>query len=152
MATSVLKKITARTVMGKFPALKAGEEQPLFVVIGRAYSVKTGSTQYGEWRGFEGQFLAVRTSDGERVKSSVCILPDIATGEIWQAVQAVEDGGCVEFACDVGLRGVERAGDSGAKYEFTVAFHRDASEVDPLDELSKRLLPKPEKGDKAKAA
>lgn len=101
----LLKKISAKTLIGDIKQViegyKDGENVILFHVFGRANGIKTGTSNFGEWLCFEGQFEAVNVSTGETSQAPKCFLPDPIESML---VNALKDNAVVEFALEVGVK------------------------------------------------
>lgn len=104
MSVNLQKKISIAKVFGKINSAvisKQGENGTLKLmrVLGAANGVKSGVSDFGEWRALAGQFRATNISTGEVFDSAVCFLPDVAL----ELVIAQLEGGAkgVEFAFDI---------------------------------------------------
>lgn len=164
MATQLHKKLSIKNVIGKVKALfekdekgdiPEGQKVNLIRVIGIADGIKVGTSTYGEWIAFTGQFVAIDLRTGEEHRSGQLFLPDTATDVLAPVVRA-QNGAPVEFAFDIGATST----DTEVGYEYNVTPLVEAKENDPLQNLTARLnlpaLPAPVKkaepeADKAKA-
>lgn len=144
----IIKKISAKTVCGKIKQEVLGKdgddqdvigfrERSLMRVIGVATGVRTGTTNFGEFVAFRGQFQATDLSTGKEFRSSQCFLPDDVTGMI-HAQLASGDTKAVEFAFDIGIRPRD---DLPIGYEYTSKPLLKPSENDPLTNLLAKLEP-----------
>lgn len=137
---TLLKKITMSEVCGlarasggfkpktHFGADENGNFAPFLLmrVIGVVDSYKSGTTNYGEYLKFEGNFGAIN-NDGIEFRSTVAILPPPADALLKQAVDKAE-GAPVQMAFDV--MAVQDAGDRGYKFQVTPLMEQ--AESDPL--------------------
>ena len=105
-------------------------EQTLFRVLGRAVGVKTGTTDFGDFVAFTGDFRATVIATGEVFRSSKVFLPESVVGMLQAAMQESNAG--VEFAFDIGA--VEANTPTG--YQYTVkSLIETPEESDPLANL-----------------
>ena len=148
MAT-LIKKISIKTVCGKPEREVIGQdangkpvigfvEKELMQVVGIASSTRTGTTTYGDYVGFRGQFQATNMETGEQYRAAQCFLPDDITSML-----AVELGGDnvkkVEFAFVVGIRPRD---DLEIGYEYPAKPLMEPSSQDPLESLINRTVQK----------
>lgn len=127
--------------------------RPLYTVFGTASGTDSGTTSYGEWTSFTGQFEAVRTEDGARFRSNVLILQEPANSLLLQALQDAktrDKDASLSFAFNVGIRTSQRWVDSneGNSYEYTIESVINVEKSDPLAGLRHSLagiLPKAQK-------
>lgn len=127
-----------------FGADDNGQFAPYLIarVIGIATSSKLGSSNFGDYYEFLGNFSAIN-HDGEMFRSPKAILPEPAQSLLQAAVEGA-NGGTVELAFD--FMAVPDSGDKGYKFEVIPLMQRDPA--DPLDTLladvnSKFALPAP---------
>jgi len=118
----------------------------LYTVFGQTNSTETGTTNFGEWVGFIGDFEAVRTADGKRFKSNRLILQEPAQTLLMNALGAVkrqDPAGSVTFAFNVGKKTSQRWVDTneGNSYEYTIESIISVKKHDPLAHMRKALLP-----------
>jgi hypothetical protein len=157
----LVKKLSAKSVIGNILALfprettvvdgkeikkiVLGTEIDLLRVIGVARGIKRGTTNFGEWTAFKGQFEGVRLDDGEIFRSSDLFLPEVATDMLVPVVMEHGEEG-VQFAFTIGARAVaDRAAPEIVKYEFICKPLVEVSQTDPLEAFKNTLpaLPAP---------
>jgi len=140
---TLLKKITMSEVFGivrasggfkpkvHFGANEAGEFAPTLImrVAGVVHGLERGTTTYGEYIRFKGNFAAIN-AQGAEFRSPSLILPSPADG-LTEAALAESDGKPVELAFDI--MAVHDAGDRG--YKFQVQPLLQQTQADPLDTL-----------------
>ena len=123
-----------------------GKKHMLATLIGIARDYKLGTSEYGEFAKFNGDFEAVRTSDGEVFRSARLILPPIFADSLRERLDADNgEGGSksgVQFAVEIGVVG----SDVAIGYEWTLApIGKVSGSADPLaalrDEAAKALPP-----------
>lgn len=97
------KKISVAKVCGKIGAARVAKAEngtlKLMRVFGSASGIKTGVSDFGEWRALTGQFRAVNLETGETFDSGVCFLPDVALDLVAGAIESGAKG--VDFAFDI---------------------------------------------------
>lgn len=140
MGATLLKKITAKTVVGKVSEVVKGlgkDFKPntlLFRVVGIATGIQTGESDYGEWVKLKGQFSAINHLTGEAFRSRSCMLPELASGDIEDAVVS-EENDSVEFGVDITIS----PSDSATGYQYGVIPLLEANGDDPLTRLTQRV-------------
>jgi hypothetical protein len=112
----LLNKITMKAieVQPKAGTLKEGEKLALARVFGRASNCKAKTSDYGESFCFNGNFEAIRISDGAVFKSAKVFLPKTIEGLLAEALTSSE--GAVDFAVEIGVKHAANA----FGYEWTV--------------------------------
>ncbi len=153
MATQLHKKLSIKSVIGKVKVLftkdeegeiPEGQKVNLMRVVGIADGIKVGTSTYGEWTAFTGQFVATDLRTGEEHRSGTLFLPEVAT-DVLAPVVREQNGAPVEFAFDIGATSTT----TEIGYEYNVTPLVEAKENDPLQSLVSRLnlpaLPAPVK-------
>jgi hypothetical protein len=143
----LLKKITAKTVLGKTPtAALLGDKDhiDIMTVFGEARERKDGVHTFGdsgktsEYVKFKGDIRVVRISDGVEFRAGECILPGVAEG-VLDAVLSTEGTEAVRFAFLIGLQ----KDDSAARgYVLTAEPLIESKETDPLADMVAQLSSK----------
>lgn len=154
--TTLLKKLSAKNVVGNIVAPPIGVEKELLVLMGFVKSSEIKTTTFGDSTGFHGDFKAINVETGEEFRSGTCYLPDVASDLLANAL-AASNGAVVEFGFKVSIIGVKSKIDGEAnKYEYRCKPLMEASENDPLaaleDRLKKIALAAPKAEGKPKAA
>ena len=154
------RKLTTKSIMGEkvnANILQGADSKQLYVIGGIARSTFSGSTDFGPYIGFKGEFIAKR-SDGEVFRAPKAFLPEPLQGMIEDQLAQVgetEDGKPakrqVEFMAIIGIE--KDASTIGFKY--TVEPVLAAQESDALAGLLERaeavnpnLLPAPKRRSK----
>lgn len=125
----LLSKISVKTVCGNVKELP---NENLMRVIGIAKGTFTGTTNFGEYVGFKGQFKAINLATGEEFSSGKLFLPEIAQNLVEGALSETES---VEFAFDLG----KKEADNAVGYEYTIQPLIEAKENNPLALLEQKL-------------
>lgn len=160
--TTVVKKITAKTVMGNIKQiireqnnadgkpLADGDSLALFDVIGQVMGHQTGESDFGPWVKLKGRFRATNRLTSEVFNSSTALLPEEITDPVLAALQ-LDGAQAVDMAFTVSLK-IDDASATG--YVYTVASLLDMAADDPLEQLAARVqqaLPAPSNGGKGKS-
>lgn len=137
------KKLSAKTIVGKVKALLPKDDNgniindspvALMRIYGICNGIKTGTSTFGEWVAFTGNFKAIRLSDGEVFSGSQLFVPEVVTELLAPVVRAAQ-GADVEFAFDIGAKGT----DTEVGYEYMVNPLMKIEESAPLLALEARL-------------
>lgn len=153
----MLKKLVAKDIVGR-PALTykktfAEEDkeqkyplpmQPrrLYLIFGQARDVKTGTSDYGPFEEFLGQFEAIVIETGERSVSARCFLQEPAQTMLSEQMAKRENKtDMVAFSFEVGVKPSQKwiDTDAGNSYEFTIKAHFELDKADPLAAMRQRL-------------
>lgn len=130
----------------------------LYVLIGQAYDIREGETEYGPWTSAVGSFEAERISDGKVFMGGEAHVPgaagDLLCAELRRFIIAEEPqteeqkkkrgkryqmtGEKVDVAVMVGIRKSSRTG--GAPYEFTVTALTPVRRSDALAGLRQQAM------------
>lgn len=113
-----LKKISAKNVMGG-KVEKPTKATELYTLIGVVDGIKTGSTDYGEYIKFLGQFKAIRSADRQEYFATAAFLPNPAQEMLVSAIesaQANDPQASIEIAYVIGVK----PADNAVGYEYTV--------------------------------
>lgn len=139
----VLNKITLKTI-GMQPKPGSVKENVLLATIyGIAGGYKIGTSNYGEFTKFRGDFEAV-TSDGKTFRSGALLLPPTISDMLRVAIDKAGDDAGVQFGVEIGVK----HSDVPIGYEYTVHPVFKADAADPLAKLRTDImarLPAPEK-------
>lgn len=138
-----VKKLSVATVFGKIKLSELVEKKvmPVMEVFGAAVAVKSGISNFGEWRSLQGTFRATNPVTRQVFQGSTLFLPEVAMIPVEVALAA--GARSVEFAVRVLVRyAAEDEGHKagGSAYEYTFESMVPPSEDDPLERMSKRLI------------
>lgn len=147
--SSLIRKISAKTVCGKIEKPVPVKGKQLYIVGGIANKVKTGDSQFGTWTALVGQFEATNVDTGEVFVAPQCFLPEPMNGMIAAALEATDKDGkrvnqSVQFAVEVGVKHAENQ----IEYEYTAKEIMKSDSADPLAairETIQKALPAPSK-------
>lgn len=150
----ILAKITMKTIDCQPAPRSVKEKTELAHIYGRAERVSEGSTTYGIFHKYKGNFEAVNLATGEVYRSGTLLLPEIADAILLQGLLAagatlgkekigntpgVEgervQGDPVDFAVSIGVIPMESKDDTGRGYQFTVKPMMEVTAADPLKAL-----------------
>ena len=142
MSVNLQKKISVAKVFGNVNAAvisKHGTDGKINLArfMGSAQGIKTGVSDFGEWRALTGQFRAIALAGdnaGEVFDSTVCFLPDVALDLV--ASQIEGGANAVDFAFDISAVLDESVG-VGYSYRATPLI--EAAEESPIARLEKKL-------------
>jgi hypothetical protein len=146
------RKISSRTVVGKIKKeWITPKATPLFQVIGQAYGVREGNSDYGKWAALVGTFEAVNLITGEAFAAPECFLPEPFNGMLVRQLTGSDKVNAVDFAYEIGVK--EPGPDATVQYEYTCKPIHDPTAGDPLKALRARIpkfaaLPAPGDDDK----
>lgn len=163
----ILNKITMKSINAQPKPRSITERKDLCHIFGTATGFREGSTTYGVFRKFEGNFEAVDLSSGEVFKSKWLLLPPIAEALLTEQllslgatagrVKTQDDKGAegtaasspVDFAFSVGVKPIfEKDGktivERGQGYEYTVSPIVESKQADSLQHL--RLISQKARG------
>lgn len=151
MTREISRKITDQTITGGYRAWfgklqgmsleKVGDELkpispapvlPLYRVIGFVHNGKPGSSEYGEYIKFLGQFRATNLfgdTAGVQTDAPAMFLPGFLAESLWGVLSAPGRSGPVQIALEFGVVYAEEA---STKYKFIVRDVLPPSESDPL--------------------
>lgn len=139
------KKISVAKVFGKINAAiiakTGGDTIHVMRVLGSASGIKTGTSDYGDWKALTGQFRATNPETGEQIDAASCFMPDVAL----DMVAAALDSGAtaIDFAFDV-FAVLDESSSVGYTYRATPLLQ--AAEDSPIARIEAKmqaLLPAP---------
>lgn len=150
METVLLRKLSSKTVLGQRPRFSDGDENGaekfLYRLAGRVTGIQTGTSDFGAWVAFKGNFQAERF-DGQTFAGPKAFVPEPVQSMLEDAIQKQLADGLVpsiQFGIDVYAVLDESA---AVGYTFRVVpILKPADETDSLlAELNKaHALPSPE--------
>jgi len=129
----LLKKISTKTVLGDVRKvvkdLEDGQIVDLMTVYGRAQGFKQGSSDFGDWLAFTGQFEVINLLTGETSEAPQVFLVEPLQGMLLAQLQNAES---VDFA--VTLQAVVDS-EMPRGYEYRVVPLTETKRTDALDSL-----------------
>jgi len=131
----LLKKISAKTVLGG-KIEKPEKAAHLFRVVGVVTGLAVGTSNFGEWVAFKGEFRVVR-HDGAEFYGVKLFLPDPAQTLLVTAFKTMgaDSGAHIEVALDIGIK----PSDVPIGYEYTATPLVEVKTSDPLTALLARV-------------
>jgi hypothetical protein len=114
---------------------KDGKRMALLDVIGIAKKFKPGSSTFGEFVKFVGQFKATNLRTKDVYTSSACILPKMLEEQLW-AVMGAGEVGDVQFAFRIGCEYDEK---QARKYVYTAISLLPPAENDALSLIERSI-------------
>jgi len=150
METTLLRKLSAKSILGARPRFAEGDTDGarkfIYRIAGRVTGVQTGQSDFGPWAAFKGSFQAER-SDGAIFAGPKAFVPEPVQSMLEDAVQSQLADGLVpsiQFGIDV-YAVLDESAATG--YTFAVVpILKPADETDSLlAELNKtHALPSPD--------
>ena len=143
---NLLKKITLKVISSvdlekTAKEMKEKEKRALVRVYGIVNSHDLGSTQYGDFLRFKGNFEAVDLATGDVYRSGQAILPQVAE-DLLHAALVAAGGESVQFGFELGIK---ESKNSKTGYELTASPLIKESPNDPLALMREQIgLPAPE--------
>jgi hypothetical protein len=146
-SVTMLKKLGAKQIVGNVKKAVSdfcandGDKVTIYTIFGIANGVKTGTSNYGDWVAFQGQFEAENHVDGQSYASNQAFIVEPLQSML---MRALEGSDSVQFAITVDAK---RRDDLQCGYEYIVTPHIQTQEADPLAHLRssvpKLSAPKP---------
>lgn len=139
----LIKAISAKAILGSSDAVKKAEEGPIFSLIGFASGIESGESSFGPWEALVGEFLAVRTADGEEFKAGKAF-PPATLIELVKPFLMDAENPRVQVAFIIG----KKKSSSPVGYDYTVESMMPPEKDDPLmalKEATQKSLPAPAK-------
>lgn len=133
---SLIKKVSIKSVFGdikKSVERIPGDETnpvktPIMRMVGTVIGFKTGTSDYGDWIGFKGDFVAVNLQDGKAFRGGQAFLPEVASNLVQAAIMDTDDDISITVAFDIF---VQRA-DNPTGFEYTAKPLMPVAESDPM--------------------
>ncbi len=157
MSITLLKKIGASDILGKVATvvrenLEVGEQVNAYGVAGVCAKIEKGTSAFGEWTRFVGDFQAVNYITGETFRSEKTHVPNVLEAVILRdlkpllgastelthtTVTALSDE--VEFAYTVQLKRLEDDDKGGVSWEYVTTPKTELKQNDRISHLTKML-------------
>ena len=112
--------------------VKKASEGILYTAYGVITGIKVGSSQYGEWIAFKGDFIAI--NEKHEVSSNLIFLPELATNML-EAAFRQSDADSIEFALKIG----KKKSDSPIGYEYYIESVLDIKASNRLEDLREKI-------------
>lgn len=139
MSKQILSKLSIKTAVGDTKQFKQFEKQtPVLRVIGLVRAKETGTTTYGDFVRFKGEFHATNLLTGEASVSAVCFLPSPVDQMLADVLNGRPEGdkNPVEFGFDIDVL-PDPATEVG--YQYRVRTLVEAKQSDPMEALMTKL-------------
>ncbi|MGC8541025.1 MAG: hypothetical protein ACP5QA_10400 [Phycisphaerae bacterium] len=159
MSAEIISKITMKTVGAQPAPRSVTKKEDLVRIYGRADRVSEGSTTYGIFHKYKGDFKAVNLITGEAFRSGTLLLPEIADPLLLNAMLAagatlgkektaktpeVEGekvkGEPIFFGLIIGVIPQESADESGRGYQYTVKEAFESQVADPFAAIEEKMV------------
>lgn len=145
---TIAKKLSMKGLVGNVKAhvkeLENGQQIALASIAGIVRGTKSGESNFGPWVALTGDFMAqpaVGDKVGNRCRTGVLFLPDVAQDLVLPLVSGLGKGDGIEIAFEIGAEADET---SNTGYVYTAQFLTEPEENDPLEALISKALPAPE--------
>ncbi len=134
-----LRKITVKAVWGDKPDIEqilAAPDKilPMMQVYGVAKKAKLGTSDYGDFVRFLGDFRAVNMKTGKLYRSSVLLLPRFLEDDLAAALGG--EGTAAEFAVEISAKYDKSA---ATQYVYLADSLVEAAETDAMKALENRI-------------
>lgn len=134
---NLVSKLTIKT-MGAQPAKNSVDAKTLLATIyGRCTDKKTGTSDYGEYIRFKGEFEGVNAATGEAYRSGIMIVPKTLE-ELLDGAIHLDEANAVDFAVEVWVEPSER---SITGYTYIIKPLTEPEESDVLASLRQLAAP-----------
>lgn len=137
-------KITAKDILGGSVAqlvkeiLEIGETKLFYAVAGKASSVKSGVSTFGEWNRFDGSITAINYITGECFRGKSVHVPEVLEDILIGGLTQHDE---IEFAYEVSIERLGNKEDGGVSYKYHVDPKSEIKESDDLVHLTNLLTP-----------
>ncbi len=149
-AVTALRKLTTLTILGEKMHRPAVKEEYLYRITGTITGIKTGETQYGNWVGFKGNFVA-RRHDGKLFAAPAAFVPQPMQDMFEAAILGQEAEGLVasvRFGLDISV--IQADSSVGFEYKcvpvIEMASEGQSLLESTLEETPLPKLPSPKAG------
>lgn len=143
---TLVSKLTIKTLKAQPASGSITEPKMIATLYGRCNDKKVGTSDYGEFVRFKGEFEGVNADTGETYRAGAMIVPGILESLLDSAI-AVNENNAVDFAVEVWVEPSER---SMTGYTYSIKPLIQPEESDALAELrnlAKGKLPAPEEAE-----
>jgi len=144
MGTKILKKVSVATVCNKpktfFKTLE--KETPIMRIFGMARKYDIGTSTYGDYLKFYGEFQAIDLDSGEISMGAVAFLPSPIDALLKAQIDALSEEGKrpVEFAFDISVIPDSK---TEVGFQYRVSTLEETKVSDPLAALAARFKVEP---------
>lgn len=138
---NLVSKITVKTIKAQPAKGSVKDAQMIATLYGRCTSKSAGTSDFGEFIRFKGEFEGVNADTGEQYRAGVLIVPKVLESMLDGAITPDSDDNAVDFAVEVW---VEPA-DTMTGYTYNIKPLIEPSESDALSQIRQQALPAPGK-------
>lgn len=128
---NLVTQITIKNIKAQPKPHTIKEAKMVATLYGRCTEKKVGTSDYGEYIRFMGEFEAVNADTGESYRAGKMIVPGVLEGLLDSAI-SVEENEAVDFAVEVWVEPSERG---NAGYTYNIKPLIKPKESDVLGEL-----------------
>lgn len=157
MSVTLLKKIGASDLLGKVALvvrenLEVGDVKDAFGVAGVCNAIEEGTSTYGDWTRFIGDFTAVNYLTGESFRSEKTHVPGVLEAVLLRGIESMKAetkelahttvtklSGEIEFAFTVALKRLPDDEKGGVSYEYICTPKTEIQENDRIGHLAAML-------------
>lgn len=155
--TTLLKKIGAGDLLGHVAKIvreqfTVNEQKNAFGVAGFCNKIEKGTSQFGDWTRFIGDFQAINYLTGEQFRSEKTHVPSVleavllrdleplmGSTKALQHTEVTELTGEIEFAFTVAIKRVEDKADGGVNWEYITTPKTEIKANNRISHLSAML-------------
>lgn len=130
METIKVKKISTKLMVGD---VRKHEEDYLYSVVGKVTGTKTGTSTYGPWLSFKGEFRAWNAK--HIVESNIIFLPEILTIPLEVALENRQENDSISFGVEI----LKIKTDSTVGYEYQVRNIIPVKESNMLEDMTTKF-------------
>jgi hypothetical protein len=159
MSVTLTKKISAADLLGNVKKyvrenFEIGEAKLCFGVAGFCNAIEEGTSQYGDWSRFVGDFQATNYITGEIFRSEKCHVPSVLEAVLLRDLESMKADvkelqhstvtkltGEIEFAYTVQIIRHEDSDDGAVSYEYITTPRTEVTESDRVSKLSALIAP-----------
>lgn len=170
MSVTLLKKIGAADLLGKVvlivrEQMGVGDVKDAFGVAGVCNAIEEGTSTYGDWVRFIGDFTAVNYFTGEQFRSEKTHVPGVLEAVLLRGLEPLKDTvkelqhttvttltSEIEFAFTVALKRLPDDEKGGVSYEYITTPKTEIKANDRISHLSAMLSLEAPKTVKVEAA
>lgn len=127
MSTSLIRQITVKTIKAQPPKDSITEPTVIATLYGRCTEKKVGTSDFGDFIRFKGEFEAVNADSGESYRSGNMIVPGVLESLLDSSI-TVDENNAVDFAVEIWVEPSERS-NTGYTYNIKPLIEPEESDV-----------------------
>lgn len=124
---NLIRQITVKTIKAQPKPHSIEEDALIATLYGRCTEKKVGTSDYGDFIRFKGEFEAVNAESGETFRAGNMIVPGVLEGLLDSAITADENN-AVDFAVEVWVEPSDR-GNTGYTYSIKPLIQPEESDA-----------------------